>query len=145
MPDYIWGGTSGANVGKFGPLTKGDVVNLTTAEALAVVGNTDWAAKPTIQDKKFKYLATAATLTNADTGVVIISTHTAPVTYTLPAAPTVGVSFDFQFGNGAVGDITIGRNGKNIDGAATDLTLAIATVLRTGVYYNGTQWVSYTS
>lgn len=144
MPNYIWGGATGTNVGRFGPLTKGDVVELTDAEALTVAGNSDWAPKPTIQDKKFLVLNADTTLTNAQSGVVVLSVKTSAAAYTLPASPTVGVNFDFQFGPGAVGDITVNRNGKNIDGAASNLTLAIATVLRTGVYYNGTQWVSYT-
>ena len=76
---------------------------------------------------------------------MILSVKTSAAAYTLPASPTLGVNFDFQFGPGAVGDITLGRNGKTIDGAAADLTIPIATVQRQGVYYNGTGWISSTT
>lgn len=140
---YIWLGVTGTLVGRFGPLTKGDVVSLTDEEVTAVAGNTLWAVLPVNSDKKFLPLATATTLTVAQTGLVILSSHTAPVTYTLPAAPTGGIGYDFQFAPGAVGDITLGRNGKTIDGLSADFVIAIATVCRCGVYYNGTGWISY--
>lgn len=143
MTSYIWGGATGAMVGRHGPLTKGDVVSLTDEEVASVAGNALWAPKPTIQDKKFLVLDADTTLTNDQSGLVVLSVKTSAAAYTLPAAPTVGINFDFQFGPGAVGDITVGRNGKEIDGAAADLTIPIATVQRQGVYYNGTQWVSY--
>jgi len=143
--DYIWGGATGTQVGRFGTLTKGQVVSLTDEEATAVTGNALWARKPTIQDKKFIQKNSDATLTNAQSGHVINSNHSTGVTYTLPATPDFGCNFDFQFGSNANGDITLGRNGKTIDGAASNLVLAQASVNRSGIYYNGTEWVTYTS
>lgn len=145
MAYYIWGGTTGTNVGRHGPLTKGDIVDLTAEEVLSVAGNANWAPKPTIADKKLLVLNADTTLTNAQSGVRVLSVKTSAAAYTLPAAPDLGVNYEFQFGPAASGDITINRNGKEIDGAASNLTLAIASVLCTGVYYNGTQWISYTA
>lgn len=145
MTSYIWGGATGAMVGRHGPLTKGDVVSLTDEEVATVAGNALWAPKPSIGDKKLLVLDADTTLTNGQTGVRVLSVKTSAAAYTLPAAPDLGVNYEFQFGPGASGDITINRNGKEIDGAASNLTLAIASVLCTGVYYNGTQWISYTA
>lgn len=145
MTNYIWGGATGAMVGRHGPLTKGDVVALTDEEVLTVAGNALWAPKPTIQDKKLLVLDADTTLTNAQSGLVVFSVKTSAAAYTLPAAPTLGINYDFQFGPGAVGDITLGRNSKTIDGEASDLVIPIATIQRKGVYYNGTGWISYTT
>lgn len=145
MTSYIWGGADGAQVGRHGPLATGAIVSLTDEEVLSVAGNSNWAPKPSIQDKKMLVLSADTTLTNAQSGVVVLNVKTSAAAFTLPESPTVGVNFDFQFGPGAVGDITVNRNGKTIDGAASNLTLAIASVLRTGVYYNGSGWVTYTT
>ena len=56
MTTYIWGGATGTMVGRFGSLTKGDVVALTDEEVATVAGNAFWAPKPTIQDKKLLVL-----------------------------------------------------------------------------------------
>lgn len=143
--DYIFGGTTGTMVGRFGALTKGDVVNLTDEEVTSVAGSSQWARKPTIQDKKFIQKNADATLTNAQSGHVINSNHSSAVVYTLPASPDLGCNYDFQFGSGANGDITVARNGKTIDGAASNLTIAQASVNRSGLYYNGTGWITYSA
>ena len=143
MTNYIWGGASGTMVGRHGPLTKGDVVSLDDAEVASVAGNALWAPKPVTTDKLLIVLDADTTLTNAQTGLRVVNVRTSAAQFTLPAEPTLGVNFEFEFGPGAVGDITVACKGKTIDGAAADLTIAIATDHRCGVYYNGTGWVSY--
>ena len=146
MPtNYIWGGTTGTIVSRHGPLTKGDVVALTDEEVLSVAGNPLWSPKPSITDKKFLVLDDDATLTTAQSGLRVVSVKTSAAAYTLPASPSLGHHYEFQFGPGAVGDITVDRNGKTMDGGTSNLTLAIATVQCSGVYYDGTGWVSYTA
>lgn len=66
------------------------------------------------------------TLTTADAPVNPIDTTTNAVTVTLPAAPTDGQRFAIfdKSGQAATRNITIGRNGKTINGAAANLTMA---------------------
>ena len=68
----------------------------------------------------------------------------APVTITLPASPTVGdeVHFIDTGANLASNNLTIGRNGSNILGSASDLTVSTNAVAFTLVYVNATRgWV----
>lgn len=68
----------------------------------------------------------------------------APVTITLPASPSVGneVHFIDTGVNLASNNLTIGRNGSNILGSASDLTVSTNAVAFTLVYVNATRgWV----
>ena len=68
----------------------------------------------------------------------------APVTITLPASPSVGneVHFIDTGANLASNNLTIGRNGSNILGSASDLTVSTNAVAFTLVYVNATRgWV----
>lgn len=68
----------------------------------------------------------------------------APVTITLPASPAVGneVHFIDSGSNLASNNLTIGRNGSNILGSASDLTVSTNGSAFTLVYVNATRgWI----
>jgi hypothetical protein len=74
---------------------------------------------------------------------VAVDSSLGVVTVTLPAAPTTGSFFNIfdTAGSAATNNITIARNGKNIDGAASNLTLT-ANYGGVDLYYDGTGWHS---
>ena len=68
----------------------------------------------------------------------------APVTITLPASPSIGneVHFIDSGNNLASNNLTIARNGSNILGSASDLTVATNSSAFTLVYVNATRgWI----
>ena len=74
---------------------------------------------------------------------LIVDTSTA-VTVTLPVAAVLGdeIRIIDGTGNAATNNITIARNGHNIEGSATDLTIDVDRAAFGLVYYNATQgWV----
>lgn len=138
MARYVWSGSS-RNVGRFGTLATGDVVELTEAEAAYVDNDSGNLFFPEPVAARLDIpKSTAYTVLAADDGKTVVSTHSEAVTYTLPAAPSAG--FQVEFVHSGTGDVTIDRNGKTIDGVASNLTL---TAGRVGVYYNGAGWVSF--
>ena len=74
----------------------------------------------------------------------IVNTNTANLTITLPSTPSFGdeVGIIDGTGNASVHAITVGRNGGNIQGAASDMTVTTDRSAFTLVYYNASQgWV----
>jgi hypothetical protein len=74
----------------------------------------------------------------------IVNTNTANLTITLPSSPSFGdeVGIIDGTGNASVHAITVGRNGGNIQGAASDMTVTTNRSAFTLVYYNASQgWV----
>ena len=74
----------------------------------------------------------------------IVNTNTANLTITLPSSPSFGdeVGIIDGTGNASVHAITVGRNGGNIQGAASDMTVTTDRSAFTLVYYNVSQgWV----
>jgi len=74
---------------------------------------------------------------------LIVDTSTA-VTVTLPATAALGdeIRIIDGTGNAATNNITVARNGHNIEGSATDLTIDVDRAAFGLVYYNATQgWV----
>jgi hypothetical protein len=69
------------------------------------------------------------------------NTTSAPFTVTLPASPSAGdiVAVSDYAGTADTNNITMGRNGSNINGAAADLTIAQENSAVTLVYVDGTQ------
>ena len=69
------------------------------------------------------------------------NTTSAAFTLTLPASPTIGdeVSFIDYAGTFDTNNLTIGRNGENIQGSAADLTVNVERAANTLVYTDGTQ------
>ena len=70
-----------------------------------------------------------------------VDTSSGAVTVTLPASPTVGniVSISDYAKTASTNNITIGRNGSNIDGGAIDLTLNNAGIAVTLIYADSTK------
>jgi lipoprotein-anchoring transpeptidase ErfK/SrfK len=62
------------------------------------------------------------TLLASDCGLLLVYNSSSPGTFTLPAAPPF-LQWQVRFGNIGTGALTISRNGLNIDGAASNLTL----------------------
>jgi hypothetical protein len=74
----------------------------------------------------------------------IVNTNTANLTITLPSTPSFGdeVGIIDGTGNASVHAITVGRNGGNIQGSASDMTVTTDRSAFTLVYYNASQgWV----
>ena len=80
--------------------------------------------------------AAAYTVTNQDHSI-LIDTSGDNVTVTLPASPTTGEIHFFKCTD-ATNTATVARNGKNIDGAASDFTLVLNECV--AVQYDGTGW-----
>ena len=70
-----------------------------------------------------------------------VNTSSAAITATLPASPTLGdfISFIDYAGTFDTNNLTIARNGKNIQGTAEDLTVATERAGLTLVYVDTTQ------
>ena len=87
--------------------------------------------------------ATGNTTASANTKY-IVNTNSANITITLPSSPTFGTEVGIidGTGNASVHAITIGRNGSNIQGAASNMTVTTDRSAFTLVYYNASQgWV----
>ena len=73
-----------------------------------------------------------------------VDTTSNVITATLPASPTIGdeISFIDVAGTFDTNNFTVGRNGKPIQGAASDLTVSVERAGFTLVFYHDTQgWV----
>ena len=70
-----------------------------------------------------------------------VNTTAGTITVTLPASPSAGdvVAVSDYAGTADTNNITIGRNGSNINGAAADLTISNENSAITLVYVDGTQ------
>ena len=95
------------------------------------------------------YITPGATYTAVNGDQVLVDTSGggigAPVTINLPASPSVGheVHFIDSGNNLASNNLTIGRNGSNILGAASDLVVSTNTAAFTLVYVNATRGWAY--
>ena len=93
----------------------------------------------------FKELAWQAVKTSDFTAVAgegyFIDTTSAAITMTLPTSPSQGdeVSFIDYAGTADTNAITIARNGSNIAGSATDLTVSVERAANSLVYVDSTQ------
>jgi hypothetical protein len=70
-----------------------------------------------------------------------VNTTSIAITATLPASPTLGDEITFRDGYGTfnTNNLTIARNGNNIEGSATNLTIATQNAAFTLVYFNATR------
>ena len=87
-------------------------------------------------------VADGSTQTNAVAGNgYFIDTTSFAHTINLPSSPSLGdeVSIIDASGTADTNNITVGRNGENIQGSAADLTVAVERAAFTLVYYNSTQ------
>ena len=74
----------------------------------------------------------------------IVNTDTSNITVTLPSSPSLGTEVGIidGTGNASVHAITVGRNGGNIQGTASDMTVTTNRSAFTLVYYNAAQgWI----
>jgi len=106
--------------------TTGGVLSWAELEA----GGTSWQAVITSG-------TTAATAGNG----YFCNTTAGAITLTLPGSPTIGdeVSFIDYAGTFDTNNLTVARNGKNINGSAADLTVATERAANTLVYTDTTQ------
>ena len=109
----------------------GDTINLTTATVNLPtgVGGTSWQA---VKTSDFTAVAGEGYFIDTSSGVV---------TATLPSSATIGneVSIIDYAGTADTNNITIGRNGHNIQGAASDMTVSTERAAFTLVYVDSTQ------
>ena len=94
------------------------------------------------------YITPGATYTTVNGDQVLIDTSgsgiSGPITINLPASPAIGneVTFIDSGNNLASNNLTVGRNGSNINGAASDLVVSANASAFTLVYVNATRgWV----
>ena len=109
----------------------GDTIDLTTptVNLPSGVGGTSWQA---IKTANFTAVAGEGYFVNTTGGVI---------TATLPSSATIGneVSIIDYAGTADTNNITIGRNGHNIQGAASDMTVSTERAAFTLVYVDSTQ------
>ena len=109
----------------------GDTINLTTATVNLPtgVGGISWQA---VKTANFTAVAGEGYFVNTTSGVI---------TATLPSSATIGneVSIIDYAGTADTNNITIGRNGHNIQGAASDMTVSTERAAFTLVYVDSTQ------
>ena len=100
-----------------------------SGDTLEITGGTSWQAEKT------------AGFTAVAGEGYFCNTTSAAFTVTLPGSPTLGdeVSIVDASGTADTNNITIGRNGENIQGAAEDLTISVERGAFTLVYFNATQ------
>ena len=94
------------------------------------------------------YITTNGTYTAVVNDQVIVDTSASTVTVTLPASPSVGAEVHFIDGGGAGGNfnsnnLTIGRNGSNILGSASNLVVNVNGAAFTLVYVSATRGWAY--
>ena len=94
------------------------------------------------------YYTPSATYTTVNGDQVLIDTSgsgiSGPITINLPASPAIGneVTFIDSGNNLASNNLTVGRNGSNINGAASNLVVSANASAFTLVYVNATRgWV----
>ena len=92
-------------------------------------GGTDWQA---VKTTGFTAVAGEGYFINTTSGAF---------TMTLPASPTIGdeIAFIDYAGTFDTNNLTVGRNSKNIQGSAADLTVSTERAANTLVYTDGTQ------
>jgi hypothetical protein len=90
------------------------------------------------------YVGVSSNTTMVAGNVYIVNTSSANLTMTLPASGNLGDSIGIIDGTGNANThaITVGRNGGNIMGSATDMVITTPRAGLTMVYYNSTQgWI----
>ena len=122
------------NAGSFGGITMGTAGQVlstdgTTASFTTVSGGAAWQAVVT---SSLTVVAKAGYFINTSGGVI---------TATLPSSPTLGdfITFIDYAGTFDTNNLTIARNGKNIQGVAEDLTVSVERAGLTLVFSDNTQ------
>ena len=91
------------------------------------------------------YYTTTSAYTAVNNDQVIVDTSGGVVTVTLPASPSVGNEVTIIDGKGSfnTNNLTVNRNGSNINGAASNLTVSTNGEAFTLVYLNATRGWAY--
>ena len=116
---------------------------LTSTGIQGVIGYTGSASTAT-GATGYTYVEATSSISASVNTKYIVDTNSANLTITLPSSPALGdeVGIIDGTGNASVYAITIGRNGKNIQGVASNLTVTTNRSAFTLVYYNVTQgWI----
>ena len=123
------------NAGSFGGIAMG-----TSGQVLQTDGTTATFATPAAGGTSWQAVVTSSLSVVAGAGY-FINTSGGAITATLPASPTIGqfISFIDYAGTFDTNNLTIGRNGKNIQGDATDLTVSVERAGFTLVFTDNTQ------
>jgi hypothetical protein len=103
------------------------------------VGSTNATGGVTISKQKWLEKSGAYTATSGDS--IFIDTSSSAVTITLPSSPTIGdfVTFKDATDSFDTNNLTVARNGSNIEGSAADLVVSTESAGFTLVYYNTTR------
>ena len=106
------------------------ITNNGTAAGFGATGAVSWDT--TVKTTGFTAVSGVGYFVNTTAGII---------TVTLPASPSAGdvVGISDYAGTAATNNITIGRNGSNINGAASDQIISKANSAVTLVYVDGTQ------
>jgi len=111
-------------------------VSINLGDTTTISAGTDWQTG---------VVADGSTVTTASAGEgYFIDTTSATHTLQLPSSPTIGdeISIVDVAGTFDTNNLTVDRNGKPIQGSATDLTVAVERAAFTLVFYDDTQgWV----
>ena len=123
------------NAGSFGGITMGSA-----GQVLQTDGTTASFATPAAGGTSWQAVVTSSLSVVAGAGY-FINTSGGAITATLPASPTIGqfISFIDYAGTFDTNNLTIARNGKNIQGDATDLTVSVERAGFTLVFTDNTQ------
>src|SRR6056300_549108 len=108
-------------------------VRINLGDTTSIAAGTDWQTE---------IVADGSTVTSAVAGEgYFINTTSATHTINLPGSPSLGdeVSIIDAAGTFDTNNLTVGRNGNNINGSAADLTVAVERAGFTLVYLNATQ------
>lgn len=91
------------------------------------------------------YYSTSSAYTATSGDQVIVDTSGGVVTLTLPLSPSIGdeVTIIDGLGSFATNNLTVGRNGSNINGAGSNLTVSTNGSAFTLVYLNATRGWAY--
>ncbi len=92
----------------------------------------------------YTYVEVTANTTASANTKYIVNTDTSNITVTLPNSPSLGTEVGIidGTGNASLHAITVGRNGGNIQGTASDMTVTTDRSAFTLVYYNAAQgWI----
>lgn len=112
----------------------------TTGDVLTFDGTSLALSAPAAGGTSWQAVKTSAFTAVAGEGY-FIDTTSAAITMTLPTSPSQGdeVSFIDYAGTADTNAITIARNGSNIAGSATDLTVSVERAANSLVYVDSTQ------
>jgi hypothetical protein len=135
------------NINFTGPnVSLGDVANLhivggNSGQALT----TDGSGNLTFGNvSSYAYASVSGNVTLTSATRYIVDTSSGNITLTLPSTPTFGdeVGIIDGTGNASTNNITVARNGSNIQGSASNLTVTTDRAAFVLVYYNVTQgWI----